>query len=153
MRRNDPGRFGAGLSGLGGSLEQTCDALLPVDRDDGVADIEETLKLEPRHFGALGGFGQTAAPRRAGDGRIAFEKALEVNPHLDGVREIVHELGAEPARRQLEHVNSGSAMRRSRQYGPAGRRRACGVGRYRICLRYRAFLTVIDGWLLGALER
>lgn len=68
-----------------------------LDRDDeSVADIEETLKLEPRHFGALGGFGQICLRRdEPVTARIAFEKALEVNPHLDGVREIVHELGAE----------------------------------------------------------
>ncbi|MEE3093339.1 MAG: tetratricopeptide repeat protein [Pseudomonadota bacterium] len=68
-----------------------------LDRDDeSVADIEETLKLEPRHFGALGGFGQICLRRdEPVTARIAFEKALEVNPHLEGVREIVHELGAE----------------------------------------------------------
>ena len=67
------------------------------DRDEeSVADIEATLKLEPRHFGALGGFGQICLRMdEPVSARIAFEKALEVNPHLDGVREIVHELVAE----------------------------------------------------------
>jgi len=67
------------------------------DRDDeSVADIEATLRLEPRHFGALGGFGQICLRREEHvSARIAFEKALQVNPHLEGVREIVHELGAE----------------------------------------------------------
>ena len=67
------------------------------DRDEeSVADIEATLKLEPRHFGALGGFGQICLRQdEPVSARIAFEKALLVNPHLDGVREIVHELGAE----------------------------------------------------------
>tara|TARA_Y100001934_G_scaffold160416_1_gene191435 strand:+ start:1824 stop:2387 length:564 start_codon:yes stop_codon:yes gene_type:complete len=67
------------------------------DRDEeSVADIESTLKLEPRHFGALGGFGQICLRQdEPVSARIAFEKALLVNPHLDGVREIVHELGAE----------------------------------------------------------
>ena len=67
------------------------------DRDEkSVADIEETLKLEPRHFGALGGFGQICLRKdEPVSARIAFEKALEVNPHLEGIREIIHELGAE----------------------------------------------------------
>ena len=68
-----------------------------LDRDDeSVSDIEETLRLEPRHFGALGGFGQICLRRdEPVTARIAFEKALELNPQLEGVREIVHELGAE----------------------------------------------------------
>jgi hypothetical protein len=67
------------------------------DRDEeSISDIEETLRLEPRHFGALGGFGQICLRQdEPVSARIAFEKALLVNPHLDGVREIVHELGAE----------------------------------------------------------
>jgi tetratricopeptide (TPR) repeat protein len=67
------------------------------DRDeDSIYDIEATLRLEPRHFGALGGFGQICLRQdEPVSARIAFEKALLVNPHLDGVREIVHELVAE----------------------------------------------------------
>lgn len=52
-----------------------------------VADIQETLRREPRHFGALSGLGQIYVridkPRAA---LQAFEKALEVNPHMEGVR-------------------------------------------------------------------
>ena len=44
----------------------------------------------------IGGFGQICLRQdEPVSARIAFEKALLVNPHLDGVREIVHELGAE----------------------------------------------------------
>jgi len=64
--------------------------------EESISDIETTLRLEPRHFGALGGFGQICLRQNeAVSARIAFEKALLVNPHLDGVHEIVHELGAE----------------------------------------------------------
>ncbi len=53
-----------------------------------VQDIRRVLLLEPRHFAALAGLGlvylaldeQTAALR-------AFNAALAINPHLDGVRE------------------------------------------------------------------
>jgi tetratricopeptide (TPR) repeat protein len=53
-----------------------------------VRDIRRTLELEPRHFGALCGFGQICL--RAGDegaALIAFQAALRVNPTLDAVRE------------------------------------------------------------------
>lgn len=51
------------------------------------ADIRRTLSLEPRHFGALAGLGlvysEIGQPRAAID---AFERALEINPHLEGTR-------------------------------------------------------------------
>lgn len=60
-----------------------------------VADIQETLRREPRHFGALSGLGQIYVridkPRAA---LRAFEKALEVNPHMEGVRINVEALRA-----------------------------------------------------------
>jgi tetratricopeptide (TPR) repeat protein len=62
-----------------------------------VVDIERTLELEPRHFGALSGLGliydaidQPAAALRS------FEAALAINPHLRGTRQRVETL-----RRQL----------------------------------------------------
>ena len=64
--------------------------------EESITDIEATLRLEPRHFGALGGFGQICLRQdEPHSACIAFEKALKVNPHLDGVREIVAELGSE----------------------------------------------------------
>ena len=62
-----------------------------LDRDpESVLDIQRTLALEPRHFGALSGFGQICL--RAGDetsALMAFEHALSANPNLTAVRETV----------------------------------------------------------------
>jgi tetratricopeptide (TPR) repeat protein len=66
-----------------------------------VADIERTLALEPRHFGALSGLGQiylALGERKAA--LRAFEAALAIDPHLGNIREVVDglrkELAGEP---------------------------------------------------------
>lgn len=52
-----------------------------------LADIERTLALEPRHFGALAGRGMVQLERGDPLAAIeAFEAALEINPNLVGVR-------------------------------------------------------------------
>lgn len=56
------------------------------DDSGSVRDIERTLSLESRHFGALGGFAQIAA--RHGDvhaTRVALEKILTVAPAMPGI--------------------------------------------------------------------
>jgi len=66
---------------------------------ESLADIRRTLELEPRHFGALAGFGQICM--RHGDrvaALFAFDAALAVNPHLASVRAMVAELAAEGAK-------------------------------------------------------
>lgn len=51
-----------------------------------LADVDKTLALEPRHFGALSGLGLiNSALERDEEAIIAFEKALAVNPHMPGV--------------------------------------------------------------------
>ena len=51
-----------------------------------LADIERTLALEPRHFGAVCGFAQIALRRgQHAPALAAFETALGIDPHLDGV--------------------------------------------------------------------
>lgn len=52
-----------------------------------LADIERTLALEPRHFGALSGRGLVYAALEEWDRSLAsFEAALEVNPHMEGAK-------------------------------------------------------------------
>lgn len=63
-----------------------------------VRDIQQTLALEPRHFGALSGLGmiyeRLDQPRAA---LRSFEAALDLNPHLAGTRERAEELRREIA--------------------------------------------------------
>jgi len=58
-----------------------------------LADIQQVLTREPRHFGALAGLGMImqdlGEDKRALD---AFRKALDVNPHLEKVPELVKTL-------------------------------------------------------------
>jgi tetratricopeptide (TPR) repeat protein len=61
---------------------------------DALADIAATLAIEPRHFGAVSGFGQICLrDNRLGEALAAFQVALAINPHLQGLREAVAELG------------------------------------------------------------
>jgi tetratricopeptide (TPR) repeat protein len=59
------------------------------ERDaESLDDIERTLELEPRHFGALSGFGQICF--RAHDissALLAFEHAVAVNPNMNSIRQ------------------------------------------------------------------
>ena len=55
--------------------------------EDSVRDIERTLALEPRHFGAISGMGLIFLQRGDEEGALdAFEKVLEIHPHARGAR-------------------------------------------------------------------
>jgi tetratricopeptide (TPR) repeat protein len=58
-----------------------------------LADIQQVLVREPRHFGALAGLGMIMQDlgddKRALD---AFRKAIAINPHLEKVPELVKQL-------------------------------------------------------------
>ena len=65
------------------------------DRDaDSLSDIVYTLEREPRHFGALGGFGQICL--RGGDmtsALLAFERTLALNPGTKGLLQAIDKIG------------------------------------------------------------
>ena len=59
-------------------------------------DISETLKREPRHYGAMMGLGMIL--RQQGDDKaamVAFRKALEIYPQFDAVKKAVDALKTE----------------------------------------------------------
>jgi tetratricopeptide (TPR) repeat protein len=61
--------------------------------DSSIADCDEVLKRNPRHFGALSGYGQLmlrkGEPERA---LTYFERGLDINPNMDAVRMMVDQL-------------------------------------------------------------
>lgn len=58
-----------------------------------MTDIENVLRLEPRHFGAMVGLGmmlqQLGQDKQA---LAAFKKAMEINPHIERVPQIIQRL-------------------------------------------------------------
>jgi len=72
------------------------------DYSKAIADIEQTLALEPRHFGALSGLGKIM--RDIGDNQqaaIAYRRALEIDPYLDDVEDALKEIEVEEAGREI----------------------------------------------------
>jgi tetratricopeptide (TPR) repeat protein len=66
---------------------------LKEDYAHSIADIAEVLSREPRQFGALSGLGlmlQEMSDDK--DALDAYRKALAIDPHLDGVSDIVKTL-------------------------------------------------------------
>lgn len=62
---------------------------------DSIRDINKTVTLEPRHFGAYAGLGLIYLKMgREPEALKALERALEINPHLPGTRKTVKKLRA-----------------------------------------------------------
>lgn len=65
------------------------------DYDGSVRDIQKTLALEPRHWGALSGLGLINMRLERVDQAIkAFEQAVTINPHLMGTKVRIKQLRA-----------------------------------------------------------
>lgn len=63
---------------------------------ESIADIRRVLALEPRHFGAICGFGQICLRHHDRAAALfAFDAALRINPHLGSIRAAVKELSDE----------------------------------------------------------
>jgi tetratricopeptide (TPR) repeat protein len=61
--------------------------------DEAARDVERTLALEPRHYGARSGMGLIELRRRhPAEALEWFDKALVVNPNLERIREMADEL-------------------------------------------------------------
>ncbi len=72
------------------SYKRAIVALMTGETDAAIRHLGDTLRLEPRHFAALSLFGQICLDcDRLYEARIALRKALETNPHLNGVEETV----------------------------------------------------------------
>lgn len=72
------------------------------DFEGSMADIDKTLALEPRHFGALWGLGTIQAAQEHDEEAIAtFERALAVNPHMDGVSDQIETLKKRVKEKQI----------------------------------------------------
>ena len=70
--------------------------------EDSVRDIERTLALEPRHFGAISGMGLIFLEFGDEVGALdAFEKVLEIHPHARGARFHVERLRERLRGRQI----------------------------------------------------
>jgi tetratricopeptide (TPR) repeat protein len=67
-----------------------------------IADIQHTLALNPRHFGALSGFGMMLEElERNAEALEVYRAALAIHPHLNGVIEAIE---------RLEQAEQGQAL-------------------------------------------
>ncbi len=61
--------------------------------DESLRDVEKTISLEPRHFGALSGAAQIYMEQeRWEDALQAYRQATRVNPHLPNGKQIISNL-------------------------------------------------------------
>jgi len=61
--------------------------------DASVSDIQRTLDLEPRHFGALSGMGLIYNATGNTEAALkVWEKALSIHPHMPGIRAQVKDI-------------------------------------------------------------
>lgn len=99
LRLRDPHRAVAGLDALVQKCPRFAEAynqraILHFRLNDfarSLADCHVTLKLNPYHFGALAGMGQSYVKLKKPQAALkAFRAALHINPGLEGVAETIH---------------------------------------------------------------
>ncbi|MDA0229170.1 MAG: tetratricopeptide repeat protein [Proteobacteria bacterium] len=100
----DQGQFDAALTSFNTVIEMRPDFaegwnkratlyFLTGEYERSIADVERTLALEPRHFGALSGLGLiNLALERPGKAMAAFEAALAVHPHMQHAKSMIERL-------------------------------------------------------------
>ncbi len=72
------------------------------DYDGSLDDIEQTLRLEPRHFGAIWGLGMILGLKRDFERAIwAFERLLEIKPNAQDARPRIELLRQELAKQSV----------------------------------------------------
>jgi tetratricopeptide (TPR) repeat protein len=72
------------------------------DYDESISDVERTLSLEPRHFGALSGLALIALALGEEEQALdAFEAALEIHPQMTGASRQARELRARVRGREI----------------------------------------------------
>ncbi|MBT8436858.1 MAG: tetratricopeptide repeat protein [Gammaproteobacteria bacterium] len=72
------------------------------DYDGSLEDTEQTLKLEPRHFGAFWGLGMILGSKQDFERAIiAFERLLEIKPNSDDARPRIELLKQELAKQAV----------------------------------------------------
>lgn len=98
------GRYTVALSLLDGLVEKESDFAEAWNRratvhyllgnyQQSLSDIEKTLTLEPRHFGAISGIGMIMIKMGQTDKALhAFERVLDISPHNVGARKSVKDL-------------------------------------------------------------
>jgi tetratricopeptide (TPR) repeat protein len=73
--------------------------------DKSMQDCDEVMKRNPAHFGALSGYGQIylqlGQPERA---LPYFERALAVNPNMEGVERVIEQLKALLAQKRKDSI-------------------------------------------------
>jgi tetratricopeptide (TPR) repeat protein len=69
--------------------------------EESIGDCQKAVERMPFHFGALAGLGHSQAHLgRVAEAIASYQRALEVNPHLDCIRESVEHLRAAQAAAQ-----------------------------------------------------
>ncbi|MEM7237395.1 MAG: tetratricopeptide repeat protein [Pseudomonadota bacterium] len=72
------------------------------DYGESVADIQRTLTLEPRHFGALSGLGIILDRLGDEDGALrAYRRVAEIHPHMEAAQQAIERLAPDVDGREL----------------------------------------------------